>query len=226
MISKLPKWVWSGAVILSFCAGMVNVTAIFGFVHKGITHVTGNCSLLSISLLDKDWQNTLQLSSIIFSFFIGSVLAGLIIGDGRLRMGRRYGVALALESGVLFASAYGFARGLIYGEYLASMAAGLQNAMASTYSESIVRTTHLTGILTDLGALTGNKLRGISVNTKRIRLLCIIFFSFLSGGLLGALSYHLIGPKAMLIPAALIGISAIGYEFFRRQLHPSQRVLS
>jgi len=218
MISKLPGWVWVGAAILAFSAGMINVIAILGFVHKGITHVTGNSSLLSIAILEGDSKNIAQLFSIIGSFFAGSIFAGIIIGDARLRMGRRYGFALAIESILLLVSTYGFTRGLIYGEYFASAAAGLQNAMASTYSEAIVRTTHMTGILTDIGALIGNKIRRIKIDEKRIRLLSIIFFSFLSGGLLGAFCYRRLGALAMLVPTAIIGASSIGYEIFRRKV--------
>jgi uncharacterized membrane protein YoaK (UPF0700 family) len=223
MISKLPKWVWLGAAVLAFSAGMVNVIAILGFVHKGITHVTGNVSLFSIAVLDEDWINITQLFSIIISFFAGAVLAGLIIGDAHLRMGRRYGFALAIESILLLAATYGFVRGSIYGEYFASMAVGLQNAMASTYSGAIVRTTHMTGILTDIGALVGNKIRGIKADGRRIKLLSIIFFSFLFGGLLGAFSYHYLDALAMLIPAAIIAASAVGYEIFRREVTRVQR---
>ncbi len=218
MIEKLPKWVWLGAAILALSAGMVNVIAILGFVHKGITHVTGNCSVLSIAMLEGDWKSIVQAFFIVASFFFGSVLAGVIIGNGHLKMGRRYGFALAVESALLLVSTYGFVRGLIYGEYFASMAAGLQNAMASTYSGTIVRTTHLTGTLTDLGAIMGNRLRGIKADRKRVNLLAVIFFSFLSGGLLGAFYYRLLGALAMLVPAAVIGVSSLGYEFFRLKM--------
>ncbi|HXV18909.1 MAG TPA: YoaK family protein [Candidatus Omnitrophota bacterium] len=158
-------------------------------------------------------------------FFIGAVLAGIIIGDAHLRMGHRYGVALAIESGLLLISAYGFSKGLIYGEYFASMAAGLQNAMASTYSEAIVRTTHMTGILTDIGSLVGNKIRGIKSDGKRIKLLSIIFFSFILGGIVGAFSHHLFDTIAMLVPAVIIGVSSLGYEIFRRKMKISRRSL-
>lgn len=221
MISKLPKWVWVGAAILSMCAGMINVIAILGFVHQGITHVTGTSSLLSIALLEKNWQDITQVFAVIASFFMGSVLAGTLIGDAHLRMGRRYGVALAIESGLLLISTYGFSKGLIYGEYFASMAAGLQNAMASTYSGAIVRTTHMTGILTDLGALFGNKIRGIKADGKRIKLLLIIFISFIAGGVVGAFSHHLLNTLAMLVPAVIIGVSSICYEIFRRKIKRS-----
>ncbi len=218
MIAKLPRWVWAGAAVLALCAGMINVIAILGFVHKGITHVTGNCSLLSVEILNGDWKSLKETFCVIASFFLGSVLAGIIIRDAHLRMGRRYGVALAVECVLLLVSTYGFIRGASYGEFFASMAAGLQNAMASTYSEAIVRTTHLTGILTDLGSLVGHALRRIKIDLKRIRLLSTIFISFLVGGLLGAITYRSLGALAMSVPAVIIGASAVFYEFFRRTI--------
>ncbi len=223
MVSKLPRWVWSGAAALAFCAGMVNVIAILGFVHKGITHVTGNCSLFSIFVVDGDWNGIRQTAWVVASFFAGAALSGLIIGDAHLRMGRRYGAAMGLECTLLLASTVGFVRGGIYGEYFASMAAGLQNGMASTYSESIVRTTHLTGILTDLGSLAGNALRGIKVNMRRVNLLAVIFLSFLGGGLLGTVSYRRFGAYSMLVPAFLVGASSLVYEVFRIFLTPPSK---
>jgi uncharacterized membrane protein YoaK (UPF0700 family) len=221
MISKLQKWVWLGAATLSFSSGMINVIALSGFAHKAATHMTGIVSIFSIALAANQKSVIIETFFILISFFAGAFISGLIIRDGHLKMGRRYGFALALESGFLFLAAYGFVNNLIWGEYFACAAAGLQNALASTYSGTIVRTTHLTGILTDLGALTGNKIHGLPVDTKRFKLLSIILISFIGGGYLGSLSYLQWNAWAMLIPAFTIGVSAIGYEFFRRSLKQS-----
>ncbi len=218
MISKLQKWVWLGAATLSFAAGMINVIALSGFAHKAATHMTGVVSLFSISLFKNEFLTTLETFWILLSFFGGAVISGIIIRDGHLKMGRRYGFALAVESGLLFLSTYGFVKRSILGEYFACAAAGLQNALASTYSGTIVRTTHLTGILTDLGAMAGNKAYGLSVDTKRFKLLSIIFFSFMAGGFFGCILYEQWNAWAMLVPAMIIGASALGYEFFRRIL--------
>lgn len=216
MITKLPKWVWLGGAVLAFSAGIINVIAILGFAHKAATHVTGIFSLFSIAVFENDRQGIVQTCLIIVSFFTGALIAGLIVGDGHLKMGRRYGVALALESVFLLLSAYGFIKGHTAGEYFACMAAGLQNAMVSTYSGAMVRTTHLTGTLSDLGSLVGNKLRRIPVDNKLIQLQLIITLSFSFGGLLGAVSYHYFGAAAMLLPALIIGASSIAYEGFRK----------
>jgi uncharacterized membrane protein YoaK (UPF0700 family) len=218
MISKLQKWVWLGAAALAFSSGMINVVALLGFAHKAATHMTGIVSVFSIALSKNDTPAIFETFLILLSFFCGAFISGIIIRDGHLKMGRRYGFALAVESGLLFLAAYGFAKNSIWGEYLACAAAGLQNALASTYSGTIVRTTHLTGILTDLGALTGNKIHGLPVDTKRFKLLSIILISFVVGGYLGSLAYARWNAWAMLIPAITIAFSAVGYELFRRNL--------
>ena len=50
MISKLPRWVWTGAWVLAFIAGVVNVVGLLGFEHQAITHLTGNTSLFAEAL--------------------------------------------------------------------------------------------------------------------------------------------------------------------------------
>ncbi len=197
---------------------MINVIALLGFAHKASTHMTGVVSAFSISLARNEASTVSETLFILLSFFCGAVISGVIIRDGHLKMGRRYGFALALESGLLFFSAYCFVKNSIWGEYAACAAAGLQNALASTYSGTIVRTTHLTGVLTDIGALTGNKIHGVPVDEKRFKLLSIIFVSFLAGGYLGSAFYQRWNAWAMLVPAFTIGASAVGYELFRRNL--------
>lgn len=218
MISKLQKWVWLGAAALSFSSGMINAIALLGFAHKAATHMTGVVSSFSIALSKSDAAAISGSFFIILSFFMGAFISGIIIRDGHLKMGRRYGFALAVESGLLFLATYGFINNSLWGEYFACAAAGLQNALASTYSGTIVRTTHLTGILTDLGALTGNKIQGVPVDTKRFKLLSIILGSFMAGGYLGSILYKNWNAQSMLVPALTIGASAIGYELFRRYL--------
>jgi uncharacterized membrane protein YoaK (UPF0700 family) len=219
VISKLPRWVWIGSGLLAFSAGTVNAIAFLGFVHNAATHVTGTFSLFSIALFRRDFPQITQTFLLVFFFFVGAFLSGIIIHDGQLKMGKRYGVALLVECSLLLLSAYGFVHTSIWGEYFASMAAGLQNSMASTYSGAIVRTTHLTGILSDLGALTGSRIRGYhnDFDRKKARLLSIITFSFVAGGFLGAFSYERMGAYAMLLPAAVIGASAVSYEIMRRR---------
>ncbi len=217
MISKLPKWIWVGGGILAFTAGIINVIAFLGFAHQAATHVTGLFSHLSIALFQLNTEQIKLALFVIFSFFFGAILSGAILQDAQLKMGRRYSLTLIIECLLLLFSTWGFRCGSPWGEYFASMAAGLQNAMVSTYSGAIVRTTHLTGILTDLGVLIGHGVRGLPVDIRRVRLLFILITSFLIGGLFGAFLYAHFAYMAMLFPAAIIGALALGYQIIQKQ---------
>ncbi|MBC8136414.1 MAG: DUF1275 family protein, partial [Fibrella sp.] len=50
MITKQPRWVWIGAWMLAFVAGMVNVVGLLGFDHQTVTHLTGTTSMLAAAL--------------------------------------------------------------------------------------------------------------------------------------------------------------------------------
>ncbi len=219
MISKLPKWVWLGGAVLACVAGMVNAIAFLSFTHQAATHVTGIFTHLSIGLFDLGSDHAKEAALMLLSFFFGAFMCGCIIHDGHLKMGRRYGAALALESVLLFASAAGFVLHSVWGERLAAMAAGLQNAMVSTYSGAIVRTTHMTGILTDFGAMLGQMSRGLKVDPRRLKLLALLMASFTAGGFLGVLFYGRWEYLAMLVPATAVAVLAAGYLLIRRFGH-------
>jgi len=170
MISKLPRWVWAGAWALAFVGGVVNVIGLLGFEHQAVTHLTGTTSMLAAALASLDGAATLHFAAIIGSFVVGTVLSGFLIQDSTLQLGRRYGIALLLESILLCVAIPLLKRSNIFGIYFAACACGLQNAMASTYLGLIIRTTHMTGMFTDLGIFLGHTLRGLPVDSRRLRL--------------------------------------------------------
>ena len=176
MISRLPRWVWTGAWALAFIAGMINVVGLLGFDHQAISHLTGTTSLLGVALGRLDTAATFHFLAVLGSFVAGTAISGYIIGDSALQLGRRYGIALGLESVLLACAVPLLNRHSQLGDYFASCACGLQNAMASTFSGSVVRTTHITGMFTDLGIFLGHSLRGHAVDARRLRL-CVIIIS-------------------------------------------------
>ncbi|MCP5558419.1 MAG: DUF1275 domain-containing protein [Verrucomicrobiaceae bacterium] len=219
MISLLPRWVWSFAWALAFAGGMVNVVGVLGFEHQTVTHLTGTTSMLAAALADLDGTAVVHFAAMIGSFVLGTVLSGLIIKDSALKLGRRYGVALILESLMLAAAVPLLDRGNMLGLYSAACACGLQNAMASTYSGTVVRTTHLSGMFTDLGVFLGHWLRGLSIDRRRLRLSVLIITGFLCGGIAGALLYRRFGNAALFVPAAFTALAAVAYEAYRIR-HP------
>jgi uncharacterized membrane protein YoaK (UPF0700 family) len=215
MISKLPPWVWTGAWALAFVAGIVNVVGLLGFERQAITHLTGTTSMLAVSLAALDFATALHLTAVIGSFLLGTVVSGFLIQDSTLLLGRRYGVALLLESGLLFMAVPLLELHSSYGLYSASCACGLQNAMVSTYSGAVVRTTHLSGMFTDLGIFLGHWLRGVPVDTRRLRLCFLIISGFLAGGIAGADAFQEFSYSALFIPAVLTAVTAMSYGLYR-----------
>jgi uncharacterized membrane protein YoaK (UPF0700 family) len=211
MISRLPRWVWTGAWGLAFIAGSINVVGLLGFERQAVTHLTGTTSMLAAAVAEWHGKAALHFAAVIASFVAGSILSGLLIQDSTLQLGRRYGVALVLESALLC-----LAVPLLYGSNgwglcLASAACGLQNAMVSTYSGAVVRTTHLSGMFTDLGIFLGHWLRGLPVDPRRLRLCFTIISAFFCGGVAGALAFRRLGYSTLFIPAALTLLAATGY---------------
>ncbi|EMI7333048.1 DUF1275 domain-containing protein, partial [Vibrio parahaemolyticus] len=131
-----------------------------------------------------------------------------------LKLGRRYGVALCIEGSLLLLSLGFLVEGDSYGQYLASAACGLQNAMITTFSGAVVRTTHMTGIITDLGIMIGESLRGRQFDRRKAKLFLFIFFGFLLGGSVGAALFMAYGLYALVFPAILaFGIALIYWAY-------------
>lgn len=215
MISKLPRWVWTGTWVLAFIAGMVNVVGFLGFEHQAITHLTGTTSMLGAAMASADSAAALHFAALLGAFVLGCSMSGFIIQDSTLKLGRRYGLALSLVSALLFASIPLLARGSPYGMYSAACACGLQNAMVSTYSGAVVRTTHLSGMFTDLGIFLGHVLRGLPVDIRRLRLCVTVISGFLGGGIAGAAAFHVLGYSALVIPAVLTATASVVYVAYR-----------
>jgi len=87
--------------------------------------------------------------------------------------------------------------------------------MATTYSGSVVRTTHVSGMFTDLGIFIGHRLRGLAVNTRRLRLCLIIISGFRCGGIVGAYFFQKFGYRTLFIPAAGTGSAANAYSIYQ-----------
>jgi uncharacterized membrane protein YoaK (UPF0700 family) len=212
---RLPRWVWIGVVTLACIAGMVNAVGFLGFEHQAVSHLSGTTTQLGIALARGDWRAVRELWGVLIAFSLGACVSGLIIQDSTLRLGRRYGVVLTLESGLLLASIPLFVHDRIWGALLAAMACGLQNAMITTYSGALVRTTHLTGMFTDLGIGLGHALRRMQLPVRRLMLSGLIITGFLGGGVSGAWLFRGLHYRALLIPAALTGLTGTGYVIYR-----------
>jgi uncharacterized membrane protein YoaK (UPF0700 family) len=204
-----------GAWVLAFVAGMVNVTGLLGIERQAITHLTGTTSMLAVAVANLDAGKTFHFAAAILSFVAGCMISGFLIQDSTLRFGRRYGVALFIESILLCAAVPFLRRDNMLGIYLASCACGLQNAMVTTYSGSVVRTTHLSGMFTDLGIFIGHAARGLAVDQRRLRLCLLIISAFLAGGIVGTVAFNRMSYASLFIPGVFTAVISFTYGLYR-----------
>lgn len=219
MITKLSPWVEIGGFFLALIAGSVNAIGILGFTHEAVSHLSGTATLLAISANSELPSTPLHLLGILLSFLAGAMISGVLIGDQSLQLGRRYGWALALESCLLVLAMTALNQQSSSGHYFASAACGLQNAMATTYSGAVIRTTHVTGLFTDLGLVLGYWLRGMPLQTRKVLLFCTLIAGFICGGVIGAFLYKLWKYSALLFPAIgclSLAVAYTSYKFFMR----------
>lgn len=217
MLSKpIPSWILFGGFVLTCAAGSINAVGFLGMHHQAISHMSGSVTVLSNELATGQFSPALYAMGVVGSFFAGSVLSAAIIRQEALKLGRRYGVALVIESVLLLVACRLLMTGHRSGDCLAAMACGLQNAMATHYSGAIIRTTHMSGIITDLGITVGLKLTGGPVDARRAGLYLVLFAGFFTGGILGSLGYIYMGFETLLFPAALTGVAGCGYFGFKQ----------
>src|SRR5512133_1386220 len=209
-------WVFAYGAMLSGVAGFVNVL-LLGIYHVPVSHMTGAVSRIAIDVSARNQTDLLGALTIFFGFLTGAIASGLIIGGTKLQPGRRYGVAMMTEGLLLTLSAILLVNGKQGGIPVAAMACGLQNAMASSYCGLILRTTHVTGMVTDIGVLLGHWIRYRRIEIWKLILLLVILSGFFVGGILGGIGYARFGLTPLFAVAAGCTGAGLLYYIWRKQ---------
>lgn len=209
-------WVFFFGALLAGTAGFVNVV-LLEIYHVPVSHMSGAVSRVAVVLTAGDGQDLPGALAIFCAFLAGAILSGLIIGSVRVQPGRRYGVAMMIEGGLLTLASLLLMSGRHAGIPVAAMACGLQNGMASSYCGLILRTTHVTGLVTDIGVMLGQGLRYRRIEIWKLLLLVMLLAGFFSGGLLGGWLYARAGIPALLLVAAGVTLAGILYFDWRRR---------
>ena len=209
-----------GGAFFACVAGMINTVGLLSATHSAVSHMTGTVSHLMIASYNGNSWLAFRAGIMLLAFLIGAVLSGAVISNESFGFHRRYGVLIFLEGLVLLIASACFQHELfITGEGLCAFICGMQNGMVTVISSAIVRTTHVTGIITDLGTQLGQALRGGSLHWQRIRIHLAILIGFCAGGfgagfLFYRLEYGLLDGLAGLL--MLIGL----IYFLVRRLRP------
>ncbi|GAA5219685.1 YoaK family protein [Membranihabitans marinus] len=221
------------ASVLSLVAGIVNVSG-FLAIKQLTTNVTGHFALFIKDLTNfESWKAALYLAYI-FSFLLGSFTSSLLIETFKEKKSLNvFVIPTIIECIVLISVA------IISDFYLDQtidliacmllFAMGLQNSYVTKISNAVVRTTHLTGLFTDLGIELSQLFfsknypqRDAIKSTIKLRIYIITFF-FL-GGIIGGYLYSGLELKLnSLIVAAIILIGSLSFDDVRYRIIISKR---
>jgi uncharacterized membrane protein YoaK (UPF0700 family) len=163
--------------------------------------------------------------SAVLSFLLGAACTALAVNFGRRRgLASEYALPLLLEAIVLLAFGVLGARLAQAGALFVPVTVmllcfmmGLQNALITKLSQAEVRTTHMTGIVTDIGIELGRMLYWnrdaaypkVAANRTRLVLLVSLLLGFFAGALAGAFGFRHAGYLATVPLAALLCAMAI-----------------
>jgi uncharacterized membrane protein YoaK (UPF0700 family) len=221
------------ATLLSFVAGIVNVTGVLS-IQTLTTNVTGHFAYFAEEIMKRDYAAAITFFVFTIFFLLGAFtsnfLAELI---SKKHPNLSHVIPISLEMIVLISvGIFGIASELssIEGKWIAFamlFAMGIQNSLVTKISQSTVRTTHLTGLFTDLGIELSQLFFYKKPEEKKklktsiyLRLSIIIFFFIgcISGGFL----YNLLEMKTLFIAATFL-LFALLYDYLRLQFHVIKR---
>ncbi|KAA2214153.1 DUF1275 domain-containing protein [Pseudoroseomonas oryzae] len=207
---------------LAFVAGAVNAGGLLT-VGQYTAHMSGVISSLAEHAVLGAWVLVGAGVAALFSFTAGAAASAMLINWARRHRGSsQYALPLLLEAALL--ALFGTAGLMLEGDPRFMAAAvpllclimGLQNATITKVSGARMRTTHMTGVVTDIGIELGKltyRNRGsakagyrVMADRAKLRLLASLLGVFLLGGVVGALGFTAFGFAAALPLAALLAL--------------------
>lgn len=211
------------AILLSAVAGMVNV---IGFLSIGrlTTNVTGHFAFLVDEVFKFEFQKSLIFLYYILAFLIGSFVSSILVEYYQKKNERKiFIVPVLLETIVLLSVTFLNYNYIINHidtiAILLLFAMGLQNSLVTKISNSLVRTTHLTGLFTDLGIELSQlffykELDDRNVLKRNIKLRLSIISGFFFGGFVAGTMYSEFALYSLYAPSALL-LYGLYYDFIK-----------
>ena len=221
------------ATLLSFVAGIVNITGVLA-LKTLTTNVTGHFAYFAEEVMKHEYSAALTFFIFTVFFLIGSFTSNFLTElVHKSKPELSHVIPISLEIIVLFLVGFFGIKSdlsLIEGKIIAfSMlfAMGIQNSLVTKISQSTVRTTHLTGLFTDLGIELSqlffykkpDEVKRLKTNIY-LRISIITFF-FL-GCFIGGYIYQKLELKTLFV-ATLFLLIALLYDFIRLQYYVIKR---
>ena len=202
----------------AFVAGIIDVVGLLAFLAF-TSNVTGHVANLAKNILQQDFNSIIIFVVWLFMFMFGAFTSTFIVKSlVHISNYRAHSVPIIIEIVVLlFVAFYGNnfydettrERQIVIGALLFAM--GLQNGLVSNISGGLIKSTHLTGLFTDLGGELADWLHPKTDDNEEVknkiyvRVTILTFFIF--GGLVGGYFFNLYAFKVLyFVPVILLSI--------------------
>jgi uncharacterized membrane protein YoaK (UPF0700 family) len=207
------------ALALAAIAGAVDGSGYLLLYHVFTSHMSGNTVAMTLSVASGNWRESWRHFEPIVVFFFG-ILAGIALTDllVALRVARMFAVVAGLEFVLLvifFAVAHPPQQWMVVWP---ASAMGVQNAMLRRVGHHRVRTTFITGMLTNTAQGLVEALQAVFTHSGESRekfadftFYGAIWVCFASGGILAAFIAVAYGTWALLLPLSGLG-ALIAYD--------------
>ena len=223
---------------MAFQAGLLNIGG-FMACHRFVSHVTGFATFFGYEINQSDAGHAVGMLIVPLFFLFGAMVSGFLV-DIRLRLHKKpkYYLAFGFIFFLLLVVLVGGLTGQfgVFGEPLNNKSdylllillcfiCGIQNGSITSVSKSVVRTSHLTGITTDLGIglarlLSARKLSESMDNEKKAVLMRIGIISFFgAGSVVGGKVFSIFAYGGFIIPVITSGFLCALMLYFQF-VHP------
>ena len=221
------------ATLLSFVAGLGNITGVLA-LKTLTTNVTGHFAFFAEEVMRHDYTTAFAFLLFTVFFLLGSFLSSFLqelISIKNPDLSHIF--PISLEMVILIAiGLFGSSSGIFTLDgkmtaFFMLLAMGIQNSLVTNISRSVVRTTHLTGLFTDLGIeLSQLFFYKNPEDIKKLKTSIFLRFSIISFFFLGCFSggiiYQFLEIKTLFV-AALVLLLAQWYDYMRLKFHLIKR---
>lgn len=204
--------------MLCFLGGFINTVSIAKYSYT-VSHFTGHVSKIAINIGEAHFLEVFKILSIIIAFVIGSTISGFLVDGREFNLKRRYGFSMLILGLGLLLLYLTVKDTWLFFYYLPFML-GVQNGLFISYKGVVVRTSHVSGIITDAGVYLGHYLKGKKEDKWKIYFCLTSISMFLLGSFFGIESYFLLKDRAFVIAGfGYITVACIYFSLRHRYRH-------
>ena len=151
-------------------------------MHNPVGYVTGTLTFAADAFADGNFSLFYDMLLALLFFLGGAILVAYLRQKIVLSVENNYNLVIALEIFCLLSGTFGLRSGVNSAKYFWLLQWEYKKCAYSHYGKSIIRTTHMTGTMTDFGILIAKKINGHKIDNWRLIINTLLLVSFFWGG--------------------------------------------